>query len=101
MDKVCHMLADVHRRRVLIHLEESEQTPAVVQVPEDIVDEPSDLERLHVKLQHAHLPKLEQHGYIQWEQETHTVRRGPKFDAIQPLLRLLQAHEEDLPGQLI
>ena len=101
MDEVCRALADVHRRRVLIYLAEAGQTPAVVQVPEDIVDTASDFERRQMELYHSHLPKLEEHGYIRWERETQTVRRGPEFDEIKPLLRLLRAHEEALPGTLI
>lgn len=101
MDDVFRVLADVHRRQVLICLAETGQTPAMVQVPEDIIDEASDFEQRQIEFYHVHLPELEQHGYIQWNRETHTVRRGVEFDEIKHLLRLLRAHEEDLPETLI
>lgn len=101
MDEVIQALADVHRRRILIRLMEAGPQSAVVQVPEDIVSDTADSKCIQIQLRHAHLPKLEQHGFIQWEQEKHLIRPGPKFDEMRPLLRLLRNHEKMLPGTLI
>lgn len=39
-----------------------------------------------------HLPKLAAHGYIDWDEETWQVTRGPKFEELRPLLRVLLAN---------
>lgn len=50
-----------------------------------------------VKMHHVHLPKLADYGFIDWNQETHEVTKGPNFGKIDPLLKLLADHEDDLP----
>lgn len=51
-----------------------------------------------VQLYHAHLPKLEAAGVIEWDRETETVSRGPQFSAVEPVVRLLAENEHVLPG---
>ncbi|WP_254663233.1 ArsR family transcriptional regulator [Haladaptatus sp. W1] len=46
---------------------------------------------------HTHLPKLDDAGFIEWDQEDGTVMRGPRFEAIEPLLELMDEHEDELP----
>jgi hypothetical protein len=47
-------------------------------------------EREHAAaLYHVHLPRLEDHGLITWNQETGDVTKGPQFDKIEPLLDTL------------
>ncbi len=48
-------------------------------------------------MQHVHLPKLEEYGFIEWDRDSHEVRKGPKFNEIQPLLELLVSHSDELP----
>lgn len=54
-------------------------------------------EDLEVALTHSHLPKLADAGYIQWDQDTGEISRGPRFDEIEPLLELIQSHADELP----
>lgn len=56
-----------------------------------------DLDRLKAELQHNHLPKLAEAGCIDWDAETQTIRRGPNFDEIALLLRLIDDHRDELP----
>lgn len=56
-----------------------------------------ELERLKLELFHSHLPKLAEKGYIEWNRDTETIRRGPNFDDIAPLLKLMDDHQDELP----
>lgn len=47
-----------------------------------------------IAMRHAHLPKLEAHGYIDWHRETGRVEKGEKFDDIEPLLTILAENRE-------
>ncbi|WP_436927670.1 hypothetical protein [Halosimplex amylolyticum] len=49
-------------------------------------------------MQHVHLPKLADYRFIEWNQGTHEVTKGPKFDEIRPLLELLDDREDELPA---
>ncbi|MFC3960303.1 DUF7344 domain-containing protein [Halovivax cerinus] len=63
----------------------------------DVVDDAS-LAEIRTALYHMHLPKLAEAGYIAWDADTHTIRRGPNFDENAPLLRVMADHEDELPG---
>ncbi|MGA9401220.1 hypothetical protein [Haladaptatus sp.] len=47
-------------------------------------------------MQHVHLPKLEDYGYIDWNRISEQVTKGPQFDEIKPLLTLLVENQEIL-----
>jgi len=102
LDAKLSVLADSHRRRLLSILA---QTPAA--------DEPiatsravrtdrenfSDGDGKHpesIKLYHVHLPKLADHGYVDWNREAQTVARGPQFENIVPLLTALNEMQDVL-----
>jgi len=40
-------------------------------------------------MHHRHLPRLEDHGLIDWDERTGDVTKGAEFDAIEPLLTTL------------
>lgn len=90
-------LADIQRRKLLTALLEhnpQDDTPVVIA---DSDGESDAVERL-IEMQHVHLPKLVDYGFIEWNKETHEVIKGPKFDKIRPLLELLDDHQEELPA---
>ncbi|WP_336336908.1 transcriptional regulator [Haloarcula brevis] len=96
-DDMVDALADVQRRKLLVALLEhnpQDDTPVVIADSESDADA---VERL-VTMQHVHLPKLVDYGFIEWNEETHEVTKGPKFDEIRPLLELLDDHEDELPA---
>lgn len=55
-------------------------------------------ERTRTKLYHVHLPKLADNDYVEWNPDEETIRQGPRFDEIAPLLESLDGHMEG--GQL-
>jgi hypothetical protein len=95
-DDMVDAVAHIQRRKLLIALLEhnpQDDTPIIVA---DSKDDADALERL-VSMQHVHLPKLVDYGFIEWDKDSHEVVKGPNFDAIKPLLRLLDDHEDELP----
>ena len=95
-DDMVDALANIQRRKLLIALLEhnpQDDSPIVIA---DSDSEANAVERL-VTMHHTHLPKLVDYGFIEWDEETHEVRKGPKFDEIRPLLELLDDHEDELP----
>lgn len=98
LDTMLDILANKNRRRVLVALlEHNPQDDRDPQIPDDVILGTRDLESLMIGMRHTHLPKLEQAGFIEWDQETNTVNKGPQFEEIQPLLELMENHADELP----
>lgn len=97
LDEWFGAVADRHRRRVLVALLEAEDV--TLQIPYDVIGADDDVEGVHLKLVHAHLPKLRDSGAIEWDESTDEVRRGPRFEAVRPLVELLDENAADLPGE--
>lgn len=98
MDTVMSALANRYRRRVLVALlNHSPQHDDGPQIPADIGLPDEDTETLGIQLWHIHLPKLEVAGFIEWNQDTSSIRRGPRFDEVRPVLELMQNHADELP----
>lgn len=84
----CDVLSNRQQRRILLAL--LERSPRS--------DSPSDLggfeadadadasETLRIEYRHVHLPKLDEYGFLDWDQATGTVERGPRFAEVEPLL---------------
>lgn len=93
-DEMLDAVGAIQRRRVLVEL---------LEAPDDSVHGITDsetepqFEADSTSMQHVHLPKLENYGFIDWDQDEHVVKRGDKFDEIKPLLELLSENEERLP----
>lgn len=95
-DEAVDALSDVQRRKLLVSLlAHNPQDDSPVAVADAEQDE-TMLESI-VRMEHVHLPKLEESGYIEWDRESHEVMKGPDFDEIRPLLELLDAHADELP----
>ncbi len=98
-DVMFDALRDPYRRRILLAVadhnprDEDEFTPDEVGSADAEMEE---LEHLELELFHSHLPKLAEKGYIEWNPETQTIRRGPNFDDIAPLLKLMDDHADEL-----
>lgn len=89
-------LANPYRRQLLVALAEHD--------PQDDDSDPLGLlaaaEESSVDttaLLHTHLPKLEAYGFIERDETTHRIYRGPRWDDIEPVVTLLHEHREELP----
>lgn len=98
VDELLELTADRYRRRILFALSRS-GSGARVSVPEEVHhgDEPRD--RLHQKLVHVHLPKLEAGGLVEWDQDEGVVERGPDFTEVEPLLGFLRQYADEPQGR--
>lgn len=97
LDTALDLLANKYRRRLLIALMEQQRGTGAdppVPVHEAVGDE--NLEDLILALTHTHLPKLERAGVVEWNREERTVRTGPWFEEVRPLLELFHDNAEDL-----
>lgn len=100
LDVMLDVLSNSRRRRILLAVADHNPRDEDEFTPDEVAADQTDdecLERLNTSLQHVHLPKLAERGYIEWEPNTQTVRRGPNFDDIEPLLRLMEEHRDELP----
>ncbi len=96
MDDALDALGHVQRRRLLVALLDhnpQDDSPSVITGSDQDVDALEEL----VAMEHVHLPKLVEYGYITWDREQREVSKGPEFEEIRPLLDLLVEHEDELP----
>lgn len=93
-DDALDALADEQRRELLCALLTHNPQDAR-QSMVDETDSPA-LEQL-LALQHVHLPKLQEYGFIDWDRDAEEISKGPNFEEIRPLLELLAAHADELP----
>lgn len=92
-------LANEHRRTLLVELFESRPHEDTVPIPTDGNSGASDPDHQRTALYHTHLPKLVDYGFIQWNERTHEIRRGERFEEIRPLLEFVADDDEELVEQ--
>ena len=97
MDQYFEALADVQRRRLLVALLDHDPQQDEVAIPNDVNEGEKPLEVLQTEFSHSHLPKLEEAGFITWNQDTQKVVKGPKFAEIRPFIELMRDHAHELP----
>lgn len=98
-DTIIRLLSDSRRRHVLQQLMESETVDV-----EDLADQiavaethdptPSaysdEKEHVMISLVHNHLPRLEEHEVVKYDQESQETVRGENFEAVIEYLELLE-----------
>lgn len=84
------------RRHVLKAVARTNQRRSDELAVEELGAASDDVELVQSALYHHHLPRLGAAGFVEWDAEKGTVTRGPRFEAIQPLVRFIEAHEEAL-----
>lgn len=102
LDSMFDALRDPYRRRILTAI--SDHNPRDINEFTrnkfaSISGDEDDPEQLELQLHHSHLPKLVEKGYIDWNHEAQTIRRGSNFDDIAPLLELIDDHADELPAE--
>ncbi|MEF8785720.1 MAG: hypothetical protein V5A45_07270 [Haloarculaceae archaeon] len=56
----------------------------------------ADSDVTQVSLDHIHLPKLADMGFIEWDRESGDLSKGPNWEEITPLLNLIQNDQGEL-----
>lgn len=97
LDQTFDMLTHLSRRRILSTL--AQDNPRDTDEFESVDFKPDDeeFEVFKLNLHHRHLPKLAEAEFIDWNRETDTITRGPRFEEIRPLLKLMDDHRDELP----
>ncbi|MDZ5812632.1 hypothetical protein U4E84_14890 [Halorubrum sp. AD140] len=95
-DRALQVLSHACRRRVLFELYEEVNSGERGAIDYTDVTQ-NGTECRHLILYHTHLPKLEECGYIEWYRAEKTIRTGPRWEEIEPLLELLSSHLDELP----
>ncbi|WP_049925243.1 DUF7344 domain-containing protein [Halopiger goleimassiliensis] len=98
-DDLFDALAAVHRRRILVGLLEHNPRQLSEQVERDSILGRSEIDE--VRLRHEHAPKLDDCGFIEWDREAGRLTRGPRFEEIEPALRLLDDNRDRLPDDWV
>ncbi|CQR48877.1 MULTISPECIES: DUF7344 domain-containing protein [Haloferax] len=99
LDEAFDALGNVHRRRLLLGLRRRRRARLDAATRDAAVGGGRDPDRLKVELFHVHLPKLADAGFVEWNRRRGSVACGPRFDEIEPLLRLLDEHAGELPDE--
>ncbi|WP_226483265.1 hypothetical protein [Natrinema amylolyticum] len=87
---VIYSLLDVPKERRL-PLPEAAQSPNVS----------TDPETLQLQLEHHHLPKLADAGYIRWEHDPFCVQRGPCYEEVEIVFEQMIESLDQFPETLI
>lgn len=93
IDRILGILRKRHRRKTLLLLKRG----AVETEAEILLQSENETKEDEMALAHTHLPKLDDAGYIEWNQETGDISKGPRFGEIEPLLELIESHSDELP----
>ncbi|ELZ02713.1 DUF7344 domain-containing protein [Natrialba asiatica] len=93
-DRIAEALGDRSRRYILVELLDHNPVGQTETVAKNDARENDDLE---VQLTHTHLPKLDDMGYIVWDRDNGTIVKGPNWDEIESVVRLLSDNREQIP----
>jgi hypothetical protein len=101
LSELFEILSHEYNRRILLTVaqdnprDEDEITSETVA---DAYEEDGDrIELVEQQLYHTHLPQLADAGFIEWDRDSGTITRGPRFEEVEPLLRLMHDHQDELP----
>ena len=95
-------LADPYRRQLLFALFDANPQDDDYLNPLDLLVEgetTDDRAATRIELRHAHLPKLADMGFIEWDRESGELSKGEKWKEITPLLQLMHEHRDELPDE--
>lgn len=85
------------RRQILVKLADHNPRTEVEFQTEEFVPDGGNADSPKTELHHIHLPKLADSGFINWDSETETITKGPRFSEIEPLLVVIDNHQDTLP----
>lgn len=97
LDDALRFVASPYRRQLVLTLMEA-NPEGELDLPKEMAgDDEEVFEMLVMEMYHNHLPKLERAGVIEWDRESQEIRRGPKFQELMTVCRLLNEHQDELP----
>lgn len=99
LDRVFDSLCHPSRRRILTLLGDAGPGRADEVTLDAAAAAVDGSDNAAVELAHAHLPKLDGAEYVDWDRDSGTIRRGPRFDDVAPLIELLYDHRAELPAE--
>lgn len=98
-DAVADALADVDRRRLLVALVRLESGIGPVGLEE--LGAEFDYPEHTLEMEHIHLPKLDEYGFVSWDRDLQKIAPGPAFGTIEPIVAVLDSRSEDLPSDWV
>ena len=85
------------RRQILVELADHNPRTEAEFETEEFVADAGNPDSPETELHHTHLPKVADSGFINWDPQTETITRGPRFSEIEPLLVVIDDHQDTLP----
>jgi hypothetical protein len=97
VDELFDALSRAPRRRILAAFADGSSRGEDVFYLADLVPADAERDAFLTMLHHVHLPYLDDAGFVDWDRQSKTVRRGPKYDDIAPFIELAVSNQDDLP----
>ncbi|NGM70444.1 transcriptional regulator [Natronolimnobius sp. AArcel1] len=97
LDDLFEVLSKPIRRCILTMLADANPRDEPSFSPRDFTST-EQREDIMARLHHTDLPKLDDAGFIEWEPDSKTITRGPRFDEVEPLITLLTDNQDELPA---
>ncbi|MFC4989700.1 helix-turn-helix domain-containing protein [Saliphagus infecundisoli] len=94
-DKIPRVLSNPLRRRVLRTVADHAEPIELDALGAETIMDAEKWEDHQIELYHIHLPKLADHGLIEWDQEDRTIEKGDQFEEARPLLDSLGPDESN------
>lgn len=92
IDSMMNILTSRTRRIILMTLVGDTTETSI-----DTLERKINHEYPRVRLHHRDLPKLDDTGYIEWNDDADTISQGPKFSKVEPLVQLLKEYNTTFP----
>lgn len=90
-DEIQRDLSDPLRRRVLHTVAERDESIELDTLGAETIMEAEEWNAHQIALYHTHLPRLDDHGLIQWDREERIIEEGDRFEEVRPLLDSLDS----------
>lgn len=97
LDEAFNTLGDASRRWILTRLSGAGPHDEAESIPEASITDNEVLEPFISEIYDVHLPELDESGFVEWVRDDEVIRRGPRFEEIVPIIRLIVEHEDELP----
>ena len=93
IDSVMDALGTRTRREILLSLVGDADEVSLA-----TLERRADGKNVRLRLHHVALPKLASAGYIEWNSDSGTVFKGPRFSQVEPLVRSLKEYHGGFTG---